>query len=52
MPTFKELQFRQGLNLILADKSPGATERQTRKCTLPIHLTDATEEGGLFGVRF
>jgi uncharacterized protein YydD (DUF2326 family) len=30
MPTFKELQFRPGLNLILADKSPGATERQTR----------------------
>jgi len=30
MPTFKELQFHQGLNVILADKSPGATERQTR----------------------
>ena len=29
MPTFKELSFRQGLNLILAEKSPGATERQT-----------------------
>jgi uncharacterized protein YydD (DUF2326 family) len=27
---FKELTFREGLNLILADKSPGATDRQTR----------------------
>jgi len=30
LPTFKELQFHQGLNVILADKSPGATEKQTR----------------------
>ncbi len=27
---FKELTFREGLNLVLADKSPGATDRQTR----------------------
>jgi uncharacterized protein YydD (DUF2326 family) len=27
---FKELTFREGLNLLLADKSPGATDRQTR----------------------
>lgn len=27
---FKELSFREGLNLVLADKSPGATDRQTR----------------------
>lgn len=27
---FKELTFRTGLNMILADKSPGATDRQTR----------------------
>jgi uncharacterized protein YydD (DUF2326 family) len=30
MPTFKNFQLHHGLNLILADKSPGATERQTR----------------------
>src|SRR5579884_796862 len=30
MPTFKNLQFRQGLNILLADKSPGATDKQTR----------------------
>ncbi len=30
MPTFKALQFRPGLNILLADKSPGATDRQTR----------------------
>lgn len=30
MPTFKALEFRPGLNLLLADKSPGATDRQTR----------------------
>jgi uncharacterized protein YydD (DUF2326 family) len=30
LPTFKELHFHQGLNVILADKSPGATEKQTR----------------------
>ncbi|MFN0054288.1 MAG: ABC-three component system protein [Planctomycetales bacterium] len=27
---FKELTFHEGLNLVLADKSPGATDRQTR----------------------
>jgi uncharacterized protein YydD (DUF2326 family) len=30
LPTFKELSFRPGLNILLADKSLGATERQTR----------------------
>lgn len=30
MPTFKDIHFHQGLNLILAEKSQGATERQTR----------------------
>jgi uncharacterized protein YydD (DUF2326 family) len=30
MPTFKNLQFRQGLNILLADKSFGATDKQTR----------------------
>lgn len=30
MPTFKHLQFRPGLNILLADKSPGATDKQTR----------------------
>lgn len=28
--SFKELNFRPGLNILLADKSEGATERQTR----------------------
>jgi len=27
---FKNLSFREGLNILVADKSPGATERQTR----------------------
>jgi uncharacterized protein YydD (DUF2326 family) len=40
MPTFKELQFHQGLNLILADKSPGATERQTRNGAGKSSLTE------------
>ncbi|WP_417374893.1 ABC-three component system protein [Gimesia maris] len=30
LPSFKSLTFTHGLNLILADKSPGATDRQTR----------------------
>jgi uncharacterized protein YydD (DUF2326 family) len=30
LPTFKTLRFKQGLNILLADKSPGATEKQTR----------------------
>jgi uncharacterized protein YydD (DUF2326 family) len=33
LPTFKELRFGPGLNVLLADKSPGATERQTRNST-------------------
>ena len=33
LATFKELQFGPGLNVLLADKSPGATERQTRNST-------------------
>jgi uncharacterized protein YydD (DUF2326 family) len=30
LPTFKTLVFKPGMNLLLADKSPGATDRQTR----------------------
>ena len=30
LPSFKELHFRPGLNILLAEKSPGATEQQTR----------------------
>ncbi len=30
LPTFKSLQFRSGLNILLADKSDGATDRQSR----------------------
>lgn len=30
LPTFKDLTFQPGLNILLADKSPGASERQTR----------------------
>jgi uncharacterized protein YydD (DUF2326 family) len=30
LPAFKSLNFHPGLNLLLADRSPGATERQTR----------------------
>ncbi len=33
LATFKELRFGPGLNVLLADKSPGATERQTRNST-------------------
>jgi uncharacterized protein YydD (DUF2326 family) len=40
MQTFKEFQFHQGLNLILADKSPGATERQTRNGAGKSSLTE------------
>ena len=40
MPTFKELEFHQGLNMILADKSPGATERQTRNGAGKSSLTE------------
>lgn len=28
--SFKELRFKRGLNVLLAEKSPGATDRQTR----------------------
>ena len=40
MPTFKNFQLHQGLNLILADKSPGATERQTRNGAGKSSLTE------------
>ncbi|MEZ4495154.1 MAG: hypothetical protein R3C29_17800 [Dehalococcoidia bacterium] len=30
LPTFKEIRFTQGLNVLLAEKSAGATERHTR----------------------
>lgn len=30
LPTFKPLEFRPGLNILLADKSAGATDRQSR----------------------
>ena len=40
MPTFKNLQLHQGLNFILADKSPGATERQTRNGAGKSSLTE------------
>jgi uncharacterized protein YydD (DUF2326 family) len=40
MPTFKNLEFRQGLNILLADKSPGATEKQTRNGAGKSSLTE------------
>lgn len=40
MPTFKKISFRPGLNLILAEKSPGATERQTRNGAGKSSLTE------------
>ena len=30
LPTFKTLRFNPGLNILLSEKSPGATDRQTR----------------------
>ena len=30
LPSFKAMKFRPGMNIVLADKSPGATDRQTR----------------------
>ena len=30
LPSFKAMKFRPGLNIVLADTSPGATDRQTR----------------------
>lgn len=30
LPTFKSLEFKPGLNILLADKSEGATDRQSR----------------------
>jgi|WetSurSiteA1Bulk_404760.scaffolds.fasta_scaffold07473_2 uncharacterized protein YydD (DUF2326 family) len=30
LPTFKEIEFKSGFNLLIADKSPGATDQHTR----------------------
>jgi uncharacterized protein YydD (DUF2326 family) len=30
LSTFKAVQFREGLNVLLADTRPGSTEKQTR----------------------
>ena len=30
LPTFKSLEFQRGLNILLADKSEGASDRQSR----------------------
>lgn len=30
LPTFKRLEFHDGLNVVLAEKTPGTTDRQTR----------------------
>lgn len=30
LPSFKSLTFQPGLNILLADKSEGATDRQSR----------------------
>lgn len=40
MPTFKNLQFRQGFNILLADKSLGATDKQTRNGAGKSSLTE------------
>ncbi len=56
LPTFKQLEFRPGLNVILAEKTPGATERQTRNragkssITEIIHFVMAgnVEKGSIF----
>jgi uncharacterized protein YydD (DUF2326 family) len=54
MPNFKSLSFRAGLNILLAEKSPGATERQTRngagKTSLIeiVHFLMGAEKSALF----
>lgn len=40
MPSFKNIQFQQGLNILLTDKSPGATNKQTRNGTGKSSLTE------------
>lgn len=56
LPTFKELEFHPGLNIVLAEKTPGASERQTRNragkssITEIIHFLTAgnVEKGSIF----
>ncbi len=56
LPTFKQLEFHSGLNVVLAEKTPGATERQTRNragkssITEIIHFLMAgnVEKGSIF----
>lgn len=40
LPGFKNLEFRPGLNVLLADKSPGASDRQTRNRAGKSSLTE------------
>ena len=40
LKSFKELKFSPGFNIILAQKSPGATDRQTRNGAGKSSITD------------